>query len=42
MRQYIHGGRGDKGLVHVAALLTDSIIFIQRLTIKSQPKCVER
>nr|DAV91258.1 MAG TPA: hypothetical protein [Caudoviricetes sp.] len=30
MRQYNHGGRGDKGLVHVAALLTDSIIFIQR------------
>nr|DAR74417.1 MAG TPA: hypothetical protein [Caudoviricetes sp.]DAU26597.1 MAG TPA: hypothetical protein [Caudoviricetes sp.] len=30
MRQYIHGGRGDQGLVHVAALLTDSIIFIQR------------
>ena len=27
MRQYRHGGREDQGLVHVAALLTDSLFL---------------
>ena len=29
MRQYSHGGRGDIGLVHVAALLTDSVFCLK-------------
>lgn len=29
MRQYRHGGREDTGLVHVAALLTDSLFYGQ-------------
>ena len=30
LRKFKHGGREDKGLVHVAALLTDSIFLIER------------
>ena len=30
MRKFKHGGREDKGLVHVAALLTASIFLFER------------
>nr|DAF31185.1 MAG TPA: hypothetical protein [Caudoviricetes sp.]DAU59786.1 MAG TPA: hypothetical protein [Caudoviricetes sp.] len=30
VRQYRHGGREDTGLVHVAALLTDSLFLWTR------------
>jgi len=30
LRKYRHGGRGDTGLVHVAALPTDLLIFYMR------------
>ena len=30
MQKFNHGGREDKGLVHVAALLTDSIFLLER------------
>lgn len=29
MQKFNHGGREDKGLVHVAALLTDSIFCVK-------------
>lgn len=34
MRQYRHGGREDAGLVHVAALLTDSVFLWTRTCLR--------